>query len=521
MKKKLLTAIIITCSLTAINAVAKEPVNAISQEAVSKSLISITEKDKNTDINTYDTPSVFDGEAVPTLNDFDEKLKQSTEEQTQIDSAQGVAEKINASLEKKEQQIQSEYGNIFNVDDCVKIALANHPAIVSSKSTAEMYKSKIAQAWSNYFPQIGAGVEYSRNDMMVSAFTPQIQKYNMFYLPSASASMLLFDFGKTKAQVDIAKKTYQASEDNVQKSINDVIYNVKNCYYNLLFAIQKEKVYADSVHDYEIHLQQAQAFYNIGTKAKIDVLTAEYNLGKAKLDLIKAKNEVKLAYASVNNAIGMPEYNDYAIDENLETRTYDVLLDDMLKVAFETRPEYLAAQKKAEGSNLLVKASKRAFLPDLRAFGSINYGGVKPGKDVGYQVGGSFSYSNFNALLLKKQVDEAKSAAQKDNADLEGVRQAVYLEVKQAFIDLENAKDSIPVAELAMIRAKEQYDLASGRYKVGLGDAVELKDAENTYRQSQLEYYANLMKYNISAANLERVTGSPIKAEIKETQEHT
>lgn len=356
--------------------------------------------------------------------------------------------------------------------------------------------------------------------MLVTSFTPPSQRYNMFYLPTVSANLKLFDFGKTKAEADLAKKTYEASEDNVQKSINDVIFNVKKSYYNLLYAMQQERVMTDSVHDFQVHLEQANAFYRIGTKAKIDVLTAEYNLGKAKLDLIKSKNSVKLAYANVNNAIGQPEFENYAIDENLETRTYEVALNDMLNTAFETRPEYLAAKKKVEGSQLLVKASRRAFLPDLNAFASFQYGGKNPGKDTGYQIGGNFSYSNFNGLLVKKQLDEAKATAKKDVADLENTRQSVYLEVKQAYIDLQNAKDSIPVSQLAMMQAKEQYDLASGRYKVGLGDAVELKDAENTYRKAQLEYYSNLMNYNIAAANLERVTGAPIAANVNENQQN-
>ncbi len=461
-------------------------------------------------------------ETVPTVDVMDEHLNKNSANSTQIDTAKSIADKINASLKKDEYQsevAQEEVGQIVTVDDCVKIALASHPSIVSAKSSAEIYKTKIAQAWSAYFPRINVGAEYSRNDMLVTSFAPPSQKYNMFYLPTVSANMKLFDFGKTKAEADIAKKTYEASEDNVQKSINDVIYNVKKSYYNLLYAMQQEKVMTDSVHDFQIHLEQANAFYRIGTKAKIDVLTAEYNLGKAKLDLIKSKNSVKLAYANVNNAIGQPEFENYAIDENLETRTYDVVLNDMLNTAFETRPEYLAAKKKAEGSQLLVRASKRAFLPDLNAFASFQYGGRNPGKDTGYQVGGNFSYSNFNGLLLKKQVDEAKATAKKDTADLENTRQAVYLEVKQAYIDLQNAKDSIPVSQLAMMQAKEQYDLASGRYKVGLGDAVELKDAENTYRKAQLEYYSNLMNYNIAAANLERVTGAPIAPSVNETNQ--
>lgn len=512
MKKKLLTSLIISLAITSCANAKTELVNTISPKMVNEALVAIKEKNKETDINTYGT--VFD--TIPALNSVDEKMDNSAKTGSQIDSAKSVAERINASLKGNiynDLQNNSSVEEVVNVDDCVKIALANHPSIISSKSTAEIYKSRIAQAWAAYFPQVSVGVDYSRNDSLLSgAMTGanKTLKYNMFYLPTISANMLLFDFGKTKAEVDIAKKTYQASEDNVQTSINEVIYGVKKSYYNLLYAIQQEKVFADSVHDYEIHLEQAKAFYHIGTKAKIDVLTAEYNLGKAKLNLIKAKNNIKLAYASVNNAIGIPEFNNYSIDENLETRNYEIILEDMLKTAFETRPEYLAAQKRAEGSKILVKASKKAFLPDIRAYGGFQSGGKEPGYDIGYQFGANLAYNNFNALLLKKQVDEAKSTAKKDVADLENIRQNVYLEVKQAFIDFQNAKDSIPVAELAMMQAKEQYDLASGRYNVGLGDAVELKDAENTYRQAQLEYYSNLMNYNIAAANLERVTGAPI-----------
>ena len=47
---------------------------------------------------------------------------------------------------------------IIEVNDCVKIALENHPLIRYAMSNAEVYQSKIAQAWSNYFPTFSAGI---------------------------------------------------------------------------------------------------------------------------------------------------------------------------------------------------------------------------------------------------------------------------------------------------------------------------------------------------------------------------
>ncbi len=401
---------------------------------------------------------------------------------------------------------------IIEVNDCVRIALEHHPAIQSAMSNAEIYKSRIAQAWANYFPTFSAGVEYSRNDMQVSNFAFPIQRYDMFYVPTISGNMLLFDFGKTKAQADMAKRTYESANFSLQTSINSVIFGVKQAYYNLLFAQQQVKVYEDTVQDFTLHLEQAKAYYDIGSKAKIDVLTAEYNLGNAKLQLIQAKNTLKIAFVQLSNAMGMPEFSDYEVIDNLTTKAYDIKVEDAVKTAFETSPELLAAKKKADASEILIRASKRAFTPNIQGFASYSRGGKRVDTDYGYQFGAELSYNTVNLMLLKKQVDEAKATYKKDLADYENTKQTIYFEVKQAYINLTNAQDSIEVAKLSMDQAKEQYDQASGRYKVGLGDAIELKDAETTYRNSQLEYYNTLLNYHVSAANLEQLMGVPLES---------
>ena len=129
------------------------------------------------------------------------------------------------------------------LSDCIKLAITHHPAIMSAISNSEIYKSKIGQAWSNYFPTLSAGVNYSRNDMFMtmgnknSSFMRMMeQKYNMYYVPNISANMLLFDFGKTKATADSAKRTYESSRYDAETSIENVIYNVKVAYYNMVFA---------------------------------------------------------------------------------------------------------------------------------------------------------------------------------------------------------------------------------------------------------------------------------------------
>lgn len=447
-----------------------------------------------------------------------EKEAKKAQKQAEKEAKNVVQEDITV-VENNEEQVSDvqqtsvEINKIIQVDDCVKLALEHHPLIKSAMSNTEIYKSRIAQAWANYFPTLSAGVSYTKTDLQMTYHAANaMQKYDMYYVPNISGNMLLFDFGKTKAQADLAKRTYESSTFYLQNSINNVIFAVKQAYYNLLFAQQQVEVYTNTVADYKLHLEQATAYYNIGTKPKIDVLTAEHNLGRAELNLIKAKNTLNIAYVQLSNAMGLPDYTDYDVIDNLTTKAYSITAEDAINTAYETSPELLAMKKKADASGLLVRASRRAFTPNISGFAGYTRGGQKIDTDYGYQVGAQLTYSNVNLLLLKKQVDEAKATHKKDVADYENSKQNLHFSVKEAYLNLITAQESIVVAKLAMDQAKEQYDQASGRYKVGLGNAIELKDAETTYRNAQLDYYNNLLNYHVSAANLERLMGSPLNS---------
>lgn len=401
---------------------------------------------------------------------------------------------------------------ILSLDDCVRKALENNPQIRSAFNNSEIYKTKIGQAWANYFPTFNLTSGYTRNRFFTLNFAVPERYYNYFNAMSGSMSQLLFDFGKTKASADMSKRTYEATLANLDETINTIIFDVKEAYYALLHAIAKQNVYADSVNSYELQLKQAEAFYLIGTKPKIDVTMAQYNLGNAQLGYIKASNEVKLAMAHLNNAMGIPDEKDYKILDKLDMKMYDYDFDTLIEKAYEVRPELISYRKKAKASEMMIRLAKRSFLPNLEGVGQYQVGGGAHFSDeYGWTIGAQFSYANTNLWLMKKQMDEAKATHKKDMADLDIVEQNIYLQVKQAVINLKNAEESIPVTALSLKHAQEQYRLASGRYKAGAGDAIELKDSEVTYRNARLDYLSALLQYNVSVADLERVVGARLQ----------
>ena len=400
---------------------------------------------------------------------------------------------------------------LVSIDDCVKLGLYNNPTIRYAISSSDVYKSKIAQAWANYFPEFSVGTAFSKNKMLPVNFKFPMMKYDLWNSIALEGSILLYDFGKTGQQVKIAKKAHEASISDIQTAINDTVYNVKSAYYQYLFALRQQQVLQSTVDKFKTHYMEAKAAYDVGMKAKIDVITAEYNLSNAELDLIKAKNQVATAQAQLNNTMGLPAYSNYSVSDKLDINTYNLDFENLIEKAYELRPELQSVTLKTDASKMLVTSSKLAFAPDLKGFGNYTVGGREYAGEYGYQYGLRLSYPISNFLKLKHQVNEAKATYERDLAQLEQQQNNVYLDVKTAYLSFVNARDGIPVAKKAMEQAQVQYEIAAGRYRTGLSDAIELKDAEITYRNAQLNYYNTIMQYNTAVASVEKTVGMPIK----------
>ncbi len=400
---------------------------------------------------------------------------------------------------------------IVSIDDCVKLGLYNNPTIRYAISNSDIYKSKIAQAWSNYFPEFSVGTAFSKNKMLPVNFKFPMMKYDLWNAVALEGSILLYDFGKTGQQVKIAKRAHEATISDIQSAINDTIYNVKSAYYQYLFALRQQQVLQSTVDKFNTHYMEAKAAYDVGMKAKIDVITAEYNLSNAQLDLIKAQNQVATAQAQLNNTMGLPAYSNYSVSDKLDINKYDLQFENLIEKAYELRPELQSVTLKTEASKMLVKSSKLAFAPDLKGFGNYTVGGREYAGEYGYQYGLRLSYPVSNFMRLKQQVNEARATYERDLAQLEQQQNNVYLDVKTAYLAFVNARDGVPVAKKAMEQAQVQYEIAAGRYRTGLSDAIELKDAEITYRNAQLNYYNTLMQYNTAVASVEKTVGMPIK----------
>lgn len=422
-----------------------------------------------------------------------------------------VAETISGAVQEQ---------RFLGLEECLNIALEKNPLIISSRKNSSAYQSRIAQAKAAYFPSINfvSGVQ-KQNPITNNVTTFMNRDVTSYTMGQIDLSQQIYDFGRTRANVKVQKANYDYTLAQNDDVIDSVIYNVKDAYYYLLFTMHQYNLSKEMVEKYELQLKRAQAFYTIGTKPKLDVTVAQVNVKDAQLNLLKSENAMNVAVAALNNAMGEPFINPYNLKDELNFKNYDIDFDKAYVVAKEHRPKLKMAEQKIKIADENVRFAKKSFMPRLVGSAMGGRGGANFNGDTGWNMGVFLQLPVTNAYLTVKQVEEARALYDKELADSEKIRQDVYFEVQKSYYNLLEASKSIPVAQEGVKKAKESYDLASGRYKVGFGDSLELKDAEMSYESSQLDYYKALHSYNKYLADFERVIGASVDKVLKDNKE--
>lgn len=396
----------------------------------------------------------------------------------------------------------------MTLDKCIELALGNNPQINAAFHDILASDARIKQVWSNYFPQISWQTGYTRiKQLQLSDALGRNLTFNYFILGQVTLQQMLYDFGVTQNQATIKRLDYEAYKTTLGATINDVIYQTKDAYYNLLYAFENKRVAEDTVKKFEMFYNQAKAFYEIGMNPKVDVTIAEVNLSNAKLQLIQADNAVNLAVAKLNNVMGVPFIDKYNVQERLRYQPVDVTFNQSVEIARDARPELKLAELKVESANQTLKLVKKSYFPTLSIEGQYQVGGKSWTSNYGYNLGGYLNFPTVNGMLIKNEIQEARYLYDKEIANAKNTQNQIYLEIQNAYLMLEEKKNQMPVAMLGVKQAKENYELSYGRYRVGEANPTELKDAQINYQQAQLSYYNALYQYNSAKAALEKAIG--------------
>lgn len=295
----------------------------------------------------------------------------------------------------------------------------------------------------------------------------------------------------------------------------DVVVQVKEAYFTVLKSLKLQEVAAQRVAQIDEHLRVAQQFCAVGIVPRNEVLQAEVELAQARQDLIKSDNDVALAKSRFNTVLRRELDRPVSLEDTLAPASFGKALEECLETGRRQRPEMQEVQKRIEMAGQEVKRARSGFYPSL----SFVFNYQRQG-DRYYTKGNDYrDAETWEALTAMNwtfwewgkthyAVKESQvRVRQLEDAEIE-VGDAVNLEIKAAFLRLQEAEKNVAVAQAAIVQAEENFRLNQQRYQEQVGRTTDVIDAQTLLSHARTNYYNALSDQAIARARLERAMGA-------------
>ena len=405
----------------------------------------------------------------------------------------------------------SPQGKLLTIEDAVRIGLENHPRIRAARERIGSQEAILGQQMSAYYPTINFNNSYRTTNSSGTSGTSSSATDT--YTSQANLNLTLYNFGKREGTVQAARETVDATREDFSTTTQDIVLSVKQAYYTYLGTQALVTVRQETVRNRELLVRQAQGFYEVGTRARIDVARAEANLYTARADLIATENAVKIAWVTLRNAMGSPRLPEQPVAQDSPEVELTMNLAAARTIAFDNRTELRSFEAQRRASDQLIATARRGHLPDIvfdAFYGRRNSSGGGESTfplQPAWQAQVSLNIPIFDGFRTTNRVEETLHNYYNIRAQEEERRQQIALDVEQSYLRVVETQERIIATEAATKAAKENLDLAQGRYQVGVGSIIEITDAETLYADAQTNYVRTVYDYKIADAQLARAMG--------------
>ena len=448
------------------------------------------------------TTGVMAADSVTTSVNNGDQLSKYQKEAIQLTQKQ---------LAEKAVQDSKTYESKLDLDEArtIDLALANNRTAKQTKWGYEAAKSAVSQVAAGKNPSVkygwtaqktGGDIEHSKrgnHNFSISAyvFNPQLD-----------------------ASIDSARYTREGTGASYEEALQQAKYDAISGYYTLIMNRNLVEVAQQAVKDYQGHVTNVEAQYNVGLVASSDVLAAKTNLADSETSLVKAQNSANLSEASLNQVIAYPAQTSITTAEHdLQYKPYNVTLEQAKAYAMLHRSVLVKSALDVKSAEEAVKSAKAGYLPTVSVSAGRGYAdpdGYFGTSTKSWNVGASASWSLWDG-------GATQNAIKKANAQLEQAKEAnlatvdaVLLAVQKAYLNLRSAEQTIQSTQTAVAQGQESFRIATLRYRAGVGTNLDVLDAETKLTTARNNYVQALYNYNISIAALEQLTGVPLNTPV-------
>ncbi len=417
-------------------------------------------------------------------------------------------------------------GMKVSLGQILDLALSNSPLTRQSWFAAKAAAAELGSRRATLYPRLDLTADLTRVKRG-SASGTGFNFLETTYGPSATISWLLLDFGGRHADIGDARDSLLAADWSHNAELQSVVLTVEQAYYQYLGAAAQHRALADSIREAEANLAAAEERRAAGVATIADVLQAKTALTQQELTQVQLEGQMKSLRGALATAVGVRPDVDVQLGELPEVTRPGATakqVQELLEQALADRPDLQAARAQTLAAQQRVRKARSDGLPSLAlsaSGGRLYYptlSQVTPTNS--YQAQLALDIPLFTGFDRRNKIAKARAEAAMQDASLESLVQQVMLQVWTAYYDLQSAAQQIITSHALLASAEQSANVASGRYKAGVGSILDSLTAQSAVANARAQEIQARAAWFLAMAQLQHDVGAltPPNADDSKTE---
>lgn len=416
----------------------------------------------------------------------------------------------------------------LTLQESIELGLKNSKDLKILQSKLKSSDAKVSEVNSMFLPQLKFIANYTRLSDNVPPFQvttpfspvpikisdPVLDNYNL----RLSLQQPLFAGFRLMSSKKSAEYNSIVAEMDYSKEMNETAMNIHTAFWNYYRANEFRDLIEKSLHQIEKHLNDTKYFLENGLVTQNDFLKLQVQHSNTKLNLIEAENNLEVARAVFNKALGLPLESKTEIDNNeIQVQNLEYDFEELLKEAKQNREEIQSLSFRLKAAEENITSARSGWFPNVYLTGNYYYSNpnnrYQPLTDQWndtWDVGLTLNWDIWDWGLTSSRTTQAEELSVQTQATLEKLTDNIEVEVYQSYLNLVKSKEKVEVSKLSLEQASENYRITSEKYKEQLGTSTDLIDAEVSELQAATNLTSSSIEYNIAKVRLEKAVGRRI-----------
>ena len=383
----------------------------------------------------------------------------------------------------------------LSLDDCLRLAMAEHPLLKASGHRVEAAQARVEQARALPQPTL--------------TFDSDLQPQPFNFSGSGESYVGItqaFEFpGRRRTRSDIARREQDAVRTDVDEVRIALTFHVRKAFFGLLHAEERLRHVQQDRESAAEFLKTAETRLAAGDVARVEVVRARVEAAQSANEVQAAAAAVRLARAALNVQLGRPQGEAIALSGDLKVPPLTQSVEDVRLAALASRPEIRRLGFALEAEALRKRQAGQSRWPGFElGFSHHRIDGAAGTWDVSLSVPIPLFYNQ----AARGPVAEAQATLLALQRELDHQRRAIELEVETAYVEAQVALDQSRLYEDEILaEAEEAYRMLQFSFQQGEIGGLELIASRRTLVSARLGYAGALYNHALAVAAVDMAAG--------------